>query len=178
MAACVLALLAAGCTSQGGVPDRDAAGGRPPVVGAPAVVPSALGDFRVAVDHEQSPAPGPAGAGKLAWRTTWRLSWAPVPGATSYAVHYGTNEGAGGGPGEVRSEPELQVDAAAGTSTQAALDLDRDAALLFTSSQLLVSVSARSDAGEGPRSLWFPVGDVPPTGRPIGSRSLGEQSDG
>jgi len=78
----------------------------------------------------------------------------------------------------VRSEPELEVEAAAGTSTAAALPDDRSAALLFTSSQLLVSVSARSTAGEGPRSLWFPVGDVPPTGRPIGSRSLGEHSDG
>lgn len=161
-------VLAAGCTSDGGASTG----------GAPASVPGAVAEFRVGVDHTQAPAPGPAGAGKLAWTSAWRLSWTPVPGATSYAVRYGTNEGAGGAPPEVRPEPVLVVEAASGTSPVASLERERKAALLFTSSQLLVSVSARSDAGEGPRSLWFPVGDVPASGRPIGQRSLGEEAEG
>ena len=166
--ACAVVMLAAACTSDGGAPKG----------GAPASVPSAVDAFRVGVDNTQAPAPGPAGAGKLAWTSTWRLSWDPVPGATSYAVHYGTNEGAGGGAPKVQPEPELTVEAAAGTSPVALLEQERSAALLFTSSQLLVSVAARSEAGEGPRSLWFPVGDVPASGRPIGSRSLGEEAEG
>lgn len=164
----LVVLLAAACTSDGGASEG----------GTSAAVPAAAGDFRVSVDHTQAPAPGPAGAGKLAWTSTWRLSWTPVPGASSYAVHYGTNEGAGSGQPKVQPETELSVEAAAGTSTVAQLDQQRRAALLLTSSQLLVSVSARSDAGEGPRSAWFPVGDVPASGRPVGSRSLGEAADG
>ena len=165
--ACAVVMLAAACTSDGGASEG----------GAPASVLGAVADFRVGVDHTQAPAPGPAGAGKLAWTSTWRLSWAPVPGANSYAVHYGTNEGAAGAP-KVQPEPELEVEAASGTSPVALLEEQRSAALLFTSSQLLVSVSARSDAGEGPRSVWFPVGDVPASGRPIGQRSLGEEAEG
>ena len=165
--ACLVVLLAAACTSDGGASEG----------GAPAAVPAAPGDFRVSVDHSQAPAPGPAGAGKLAWTSSWRLSWTPVPGATSYAVRYGTNEGAASGKPTVQPGTELSVEAAAGTSTVAQLDQQRRAALLLTSSQLLVSVSARSDAGESPRSLWLPVGDVPASGRPIGSRSLGEHDD-
>lgn len=165
-AACLLLVLTAGCSSGGEAP------------AAPSAPPGAVGGFRVAVRDAQEAAPGPAGAGKLAWRSSWRLAWEPVPGATSYAVRYGTNEGAGDGEPALQDEPELVVEAAAGTSPRTQVDRDRRAALLFTSSQLLVSVSARSAAGEGPRSLWFPVGDAPATGRPVGSASLGEHDDG
>ena len=39
--------------------------------------------------------------------------------------------------------------------------------LLVPGIPLLVQVAARTDAGEGPASPWFPVGDVPADGRPV-----------
>lgn len=54
------------------------------------------------------------------------------------------------------------------------LEQDREAGLLFTSSQLLVSVTAVGrDGAAGPASPWFPVGDVPPDGAPIGTAGHG-----
>lgn len=126
--------------------------------------------YGVALEHEEAQADRAAGA-FVDWRSSWRLTWEPVEGARSYAVHYGTSEGVPGGP-PARTEPEpaVEVEAAAGTSPPERLDQDRAAGLLFTSSQLLVSVAAVSaDGTEGPRSPWFPVGDVPPGGVPIGT---------
>ena len=93
-----------------------------------------------------------------------------VPEAESYAVYYGTNEGsAASGRERLVTVPSLQIQAAAGTSPRERLAQDRAAGLLFTSSQLLVSVAAvGSDGQQSPRSPWFPVGDVPADGRPIG----------
>lgn len=161
--AAVAVLLAAGCSSGTGP-------------GA-AAAPSQVGGFRVVIDDVQEPAPGPAGAGQLAWESTWQLSWEPVPGVDSYAVHYATNEGQGAGKPTVQTQPSLRVQAAAGTSPQDEVARARQAALLFTSSQLLVSISARTAAGEGPRSPWFAVGDAPASGVPIGSVGSGPGAD-
>lgn len=134
--------------------------------------------FRVDLEHEERPAPGPAGAGQVAWESAWTLSWASLPGASSYAVYYGTSEGAGGG-GPQRSvrQSSLRIQAAAGTSPLARLSQDRSAGLRFTSSALLVSVAGVGPDGEGgPRSPWFPVGDVPADGEPIGTMAIGTPS--
>jgi len=139
--------------------------------GTAATVPGQVAGFRVVVDDVQKPAPGPAGAGQLAWESTWQLSWDPVPGVDSYALHYATNESQGGGEPTMQRQPLLRLQAAAGTSPKAEVARARQAALLFTSSQLRVSVSARSAAGEGPRSPWFAVGDAPASGIPVGSVS-------
>ena len=160
---------AAGCTS-GGSPGAAAP------VAATAPAPAALAPVtgvRVALEHAEEPAPGAAGAGKVAWRSRWTLTWQPVPGATGYGIHYGTSEGTGGEPREVQPGTSLTVEAAAGTSTRARLDQDRRTGLLLASSQLLVAVSARGSGEPGPRSLWFPVGDVPDSGVPIGTAELG-----
>ena len=116
------------------------------------------------------PASGPAGAGQVAWESSWTLSWELVPEAESYAVYYGTNEGnAGSEPERLVTVPSLQIQAAAGTSPRERLAQDRAAGLLFTSSQLLVSVAAiGSDGQQSPRSPWFAVGEAPADGRPIG----------
>lgn len=170
-AALLVGAAAAGCTA----PDAGA-----PAAGPPAPVTG----VRVALEHEERPAPGPAGVGKVAWTSSWRLSWDPVPGATAYAVRYATSEGAGNQAPRVLTgadtlaRPSLLVEAAAGTSSRARLDQDRDAGLLFTSSQLLVSVAARSAGGESPASLLFPVGDVPPDGVPRGSERTGGHGGG
>lgn len=179
------AALSAGCAvggeagggQAGGAPTRPAAApaqtAPPPTVRSPtapagAVLPPVT-DLRVALDHEQAPAAGPAGAGQLSWRSTWRLTWAPVVGATGYAVHYRTNEGAAldGEPDEVLAEPSLTVEVAAGTSPPARLEQDRRAGALFTSSQLLAAVRPLGPSGSGASSPWFPVGDVPADGRPL-----------
>lgn len=149
-------LLATGCSSAGGT-------------GAATAAPGEVAGFRVVVDDEQEPAPGPAGGGQLAWESTWQLSWDPVPAVSSYAVYYATNEGRAAGEPATQREPVLRLQAAAGTSPEADVERARRAALLFTSSQLLVSVSARTAAGEGPRSPWFAVGDAPASGVPIGT---------
>ena len=149
----------------------------PPAPGAEGpgqTLPAAAG-FRVELEHREQPAPGPDGAGQLAWESSWRLSWQPVPGAASYAVLYGTNEGADSEPDAVARQPSLTVQAAAGTSPRAALARERHAGLLATSSQLLVSVRPEAGTAQGPPSLWFPVGDVPPDGRPLGTRVLGHE---
>jgi hypothetical protein len=114
--------------------------------------------------------------GEVSWRTEWTLTWEPTDGAQEYAVSFGTNEGAGGQPRRSLDEPELRLTAAAGTSSPDRLDVDREAGLLFTSSQLLVSVAARTaDGADGPRSPWFPVGDVPADGRPVGTAVGGHE---
>lgn len=162
--------LAAGCSSAPGPAGAPPAGATP--AASSASLPAVAG-LRVALEHAEQPAPGAAGAGQTAWRSTWRLSWDPAPGASSYLVRYGTNEG----PGTrhtVLDAPSLAIEAAAGTSPTDRLEKDRRAGLLFTSSQLLVSVAARSGEATGPASLWFPVGDVPAGGQPLGVRDLGE----
>ncbi len=141
---------------------------------APVLTLAEVGPFRVLLENRDSPATGPGSAGQVSWESSWRLSWPPVPGATSYAISYGTNEGAGEARPTTQSATFVRVQVAAGTSPRARLDKDRKAGLLFTSSQLLVSVSARGANSEGPSSLWFPVGDVPPDGIPRGSAKVGD----
>lgn len=128
--------------------------------------------YVVSLEHEEGPSDGPSGP-VVEWRSAWQLAWEPVDGARSYAVHYGTSEGtAGGPPARSATEPAVRIEAAAGTSPPERLEQDRAAGLLFTSSQLLVSVAAVGpDGSEGPRSPWFPVGDVPPDGVPIGTQA-------
>jgi len=173
------AALAVGCTATptAATPTAATPTAATPTAATPAATSGSLPaptGFLAELEHRESPATG----GQVAWESRWRLSWAPVAGATGYAVFYGSNEGGGGTPRAVRIEPSLTVQAAAGTSPRERLDQDRRAGLLLTSSQLLVSVSARGAGGQGPRSLWFPVGDVPPDGRPRGSAGLGEHRDG
>lgn len=172
-------MLPAGCTTGGSTAKREQ-------VPAPAATSSAasqqsapaelaeVGPFVVELENREGPATGPGSAGQVSWESTWRLSWTPVPGATSYAISYGTNEGRSDKPATLQTATFVRVQAAAGTSPSSRLEKDRKAGLLFTSSQLLVSVSARGSNGEGPGSLWFPVGDVPPDGRPRGSAEIGD----
>ncbi len=126
-------------------------------------------EFLVALDHAETESSTPAGTPQVAWRTAWTLSWPPVPDAQGYAVYYATNEGTGSeAPRQVTDVPLLRIEAAAGTSSPDRLEQDRAAGLIFTSSQLLVSVAPRSaDGAVGARSPWFPVGDAPADGRPI-----------
>ena len=176
-AALLTAVLVTGCTSPAaGTAASDPVGPTastvmPPAQAADLAAPTGFG---VSLDHTQSPAPGPNGAGKVSWRSSWALSWEPVPGASSYAVYYATNEGAGDRAPEIQTGTTLTIDASAGTSPTARVEQDRSAGLLFTASQLLVSVAAQTDAGPGPRSLWFPVGEAPPDGRPLGTAKVGD----
>jgi len=78
----------------------------------------------------------------------------------------------------VQAQTTLAVEAAAGTSARARLEQDREAGLLLTSSQLLVAVAATGAGAAGPRSAWFPVGDVPAGGVPIGTADLGHEEGG
>lgn len=120
-----------------------------------------------------APVAVPDGAPRVNWEVDWRLSWAEVPGATAYAVYYGTNEGADDRPRAVQSQRTVAVQAAAGTSSRRRLRADQRAALTFTSSQLLVAVAPRAAGRSGPRSPWFPVGDMPADGVPLGTARLG-----
>ena len=164
--------LVAGCTPATGAPAA-------PAGAAPSVPPAAVTGFRAAVQDVDTPVRGADGRDVVRWQSTWRLTWEPVPGATAYEVQYGTSEGAGDDePEAVQTEPSLDVEAAAGTSSRARLAQDRRAGLLFTSSQLLVQVRARNEHGAGPASLWLPVGDVPEGGAPIGTRELGAHGEG
>ena len=141
---------------------------------AGADAPGALTEFRVELDDEERPASGPAGAGQITWESSWALSWELVPDAESYAVYYGTNEGnSPSEPERLVRVPSLRIQAAAGTSPPERLAQDRAAGLLFTSSQLLVSVAAVDSGGQhGPKSPWFPVGDAPADGGPIAMTQL------
>lgn len=135
------------------------------------VRPAAVGGFRVELDHREHSRTTPVGP-RVDWQTSWRLSWEPVPDATSYAVWYGTAESGGdtaGTPKRIVREPGLVVEAGAGTSEPARLDLDRETGLSLTASQLLVAVAAIDhDGNRGDPSRFFPVGEVPATGVPIG----------
>lgn len=131
--------------------------------------------FQVSVDEVDRPVSGHDGMAMREWQTAWELTWVPVEGAESYVVRYATNEGtAGSGSRRSVSEPLLRVEVSAGTSTVDRLEQDRAAGQLFTSSQLLVSVAATTgDGASGAASPWFPVGDVPADGRPLGTTGPG-----
>lgn len=173
--------LAAGC-SAASVPAASA----PAATGVPetqeTVVTSAglaaPNGFRVSLDPVETPATGPNGRDLVRWEADWTLTWEPAAGAAEHAVWFGTNEGAPSEPRRTVEEPRLRLTAAAGTSPAGRSAADREAGLLFTSSQLLVSVAARAaDGSLGPRSPWFPVGDVPADGRPIGTAAPGREQD-
>lgn len=170
-AALLVAVLATGCTTPGGAPQAAPPVGAPAAAAAaPAVAPgppAAPEGFRVSVEHSTTPAGGAGADGPVSWESHWVLEWEPVPGAEEYAVFAGTSEGAASEPQRTTDEPRLRVQAAAGTSTPERLEQDRAAGLLFTSSQLLVSVAARVGGQEGPRSPWYPVGDAPADGVPV-----------
>ena len=136
---------------------------------------ASVNSFRVALDRRERPVRGPGGSARISWEIDWHLSWSAVPGATGYAVYYGTGEGASGQPSTVQARRSLTVQAAAGTSSRGRLGADQRAALLFTSSQLLVAVAPRGAGRSGARSPWFPVGDVPPDGVPVGTARLGPE---
>ena len=168
-------LLTVGCSSTVSTTpvDKDSSG-TSSAAAATAAALAEVGPFRVSLENRDSPATGLGSAGQVSWESSWRLSWPPVPGATSYAISYGTNEGSGEAPPTTQTATFVSVQVAAGTSPRDRLDKDRKAGVLFTSSQLLVSVSARGANSEGPWSPWFPVGDVPPDGRPRGSAKVGD----
>ena len=176
--ALLAAALTAGCTSAGSTPSAPpastpaaaaalAAPAPPVAAAAPAQAP---GDLRVATVETDESGTGPDGAPVVRWSVDWELRWSPVPGAVSYAVRYASAEGvpAGSAPERTTGGTSLRVTAAAGTSPPERHAAERDAGLLFTSSQLLVSVSGvGADGTEGPATGWIPVGDVPPDGRPL-----------
>ena len=133
--------------------------------------------FRVRLEPSETPVDGSDGQRLVEWEVDWVLGWTPTPGAQDYAVWFGTSEGAGNTPKRYVREPELRLTAATGTSPRQRLAQDRDAGLLFTSSQLLVSIAGRDADGRlGPRSPWFPVGDAPADGRPVGTAVSGHHA--
>ena len=136
----------------------------------------AAAGYQVQLGHSEKKVAAATGP-QISWRTTWRLTWQPVAGAARYAVHYGTSEGKPNGPPDrIEPGPELSIEAAAGTSPAERLDQDRAAALAMTAAQLMVAVAPlAADGTEGPRSSWFPVGDVPPSGVPIGAEPSGPE---
>lgn len=132
--------------------------------------------FRVALHPTEVPVTAADGRALVQWEADWTITWEPVAGADGHAVWFGTNEGAPHDPRRSVDEPELRLTAASGTSPAARVEQDREAGLLFTSSQLLVSVAARAADGTlGPRSPWYPVGDVPADGRPVGTAAPGHE---
>ena len=155
-------VLLGGCTQARSVPPAPA-----PPPPAPPVAPV---DLRVATVDSRREGTGPAGAAVVTWSVDWELSWAPVAGASSYAVRYASAEGVprGSNPDATTTATTVRVTAAAGSSTPERYDTERAAGLLFTSSQLLVSVAAvAGDGTSGPATGWIPVGDVPADGRPL-----------
>jgi hypothetical protein len=172
----VACLLLLGCSAPpaGDTGAAPAAARSTTAAGSPAAAPASTAGgptgFAVRLDSEQVPISGPRGEPLLRWRSAWTLTWQPLPDAQGYGVWFGTNEGAGPEPQRTLVAPELRLTAAAGTSPPDRYERERDAGLLFTSSQLLVSVAARTaGGGYGPRSPWYPVGDVPVDGRPVGT---------
>ena len=166
VATLLVATLSAGCTAAGSTPPAPPA----PAPTAPAAPSQAPGDLRVATVETREDGTGPGGAPVVQWSVDWELRWAPVPGATSYAVRYASAEGvpADSAADATTADTSLRVTAAAGTSAPQRHATERDAGLLFTSSQLLVSVGAvGGDGTEGPATGWVPVGDVPADGRPV-----------
>ncbi|WP_432514853.1 hypothetical protein [Kineococcus sp. SYSU DK001] len=161
----LVAGLGAGCSAAESVP--------PPPPGPPAVTSVALSapaDLRVATAETRGDGTGPGGAPVVQWSVDWELRWAPVAGAASYAVRYASAEGVpeGAAPDDTTTATAVRVTAAAGTSAPERYATERDAGLLLTSSQLLVSVAALGpDGTEGPATGWVPVGDVPADGRPV-----------
>lgn len=131
--------------------------------------PPAPTGFSVAREDAERAGTAPDGSAVVTWTSAWRLRWEPVPGAEAYEVRFGTAEGtAESAPARTVAEPTTSVDVAAGTSPPERLAQDREAQVLFTSSQLRVQVAAVAQSGEvGPASPWFAVGDVPPDGRPL-----------
>lgn len=161
----VLVLLA-GCTGAQGspavAPVAPSASPVPPGSPVAAADLAPPGGLRVAVEHSETPA-----GDLVTWESHWVLTWEPVPGAEAYQVWFGTSEGSAQRPRREVPEPRLRLQAAAGTSPRERLEQDRAAGLMFTSSQLLVAVSARAGTTTGPLSPYVPVGDVPPDGVPI-----------
>ena len=174
------AVLTAGC-STAPAPSAPAAAAPLPVGATQAVAATAdeltaPTGFRVHLDPEEVPTTAADGRKLVQWEVDWTLTWEPVAGADGHAVWFGTNEGAPHDPRRSVDEPELRLTAATGTSPAARVEQDREAGLLFTSSQLLVSVAARAADGTlGPRSPWYPVGDAPADGRPVGTASAGHE---
>ncbi|WP_432572846.1 hypothetical protein [Kineococcus sp. SYSU DK005] len=155
-------VLLGGCTQARSVPPVP-----PPPPPAPPVAPA---DLRVATVDSRREGAGPTGAPVVTWSVDWQLSWAPVAGASSYAVRYASAEGVprGSSPDETTTATTVRVTAAAGSSAPERYGTERAAGLLFTSSQLLVSVAAVArDGTSGPATGWIPVGDVPADGRPL-----------
>ena len=167
-------VLTVGCssTAEPAAPARTAAAADRPVEASAAPT-----GFQVRLEPSETPTSGPDGGALVAWETAWTLTWEPSADAEEYGVWFGTNEGAGDEPRRSVAAPELRLTAATGTSPPARLEQDRRAGLLFTSSQLLVSVAARTaDGTYGERSPWFPVGDAPADGRPIGTAAPGHDA--
>jgi hypothetical protein len=156
-----------GTAPTGAAPTGVAPTGTAPMgAGAGVVALPAPAGFRVSVEHSETPLSG----GLVSWESRWVLTWEPVAGAEEYPVYFATSEGGGSRSRRATDEPRLALQAAAGTSPRERLEQDRAAGLLFTSSQLLVALSARSGEQEGARSPWFPVGDVPVGGIPLPAR--------
>jgi hypothetical protein len=164
--------LAAACGVAGAAPPERVSAGSGTNARDAAYLP-AINSFHVAANRRERLTRGPGGAPRITWEVDWRLSWTEVPGATGYAIFYGTNEGASDRPRAVQTQRTVTVQAAAGTSSRQRLRADQRAALVFTSSKLLVAVAPRAAGRSGPRSPWFPVGDLPPDGVPLGTARLG-----
>jgi len=134
--------------------------------GPPTAAPTGL---QVSLDTQESP--GDDGSGTVDWEASWELVWVPLPDATGYVARWSTSEGTPETEPEPVEGTSLEVDVAAGSSPPERVSADLSAGVLFTSSQLSVSVAGVGEDGTtGPWSVWVPVGDVPADGRPVGSR--------
>ncbi len=124
---------------------------------------AAPGTLRASLEHDEVKRPDDM----VDWRTDWVLRWNEVPGATGYLIRFSTSEGRGGRERRVTAA-ELKVDVAAGTSPAHRLQVDREAQLTMTASQLLVSVAATGSTGaEGQAVGWYRVGEAPADGVPV-----------
>ena len=163
-------LAVAVCGVLGCVPSR--AQPPPPPAAAPATAAPTVAqalpapdDFRVALDSESRD----VSRSHVQWRTWWHLQWRPVEGAVAYVVRSATSEGRGGRERRPAG-PGYRLEVAAGTSPRGRVDVERSTQLSLTAAQLQVQVAAvGADGTVGEASLWFPVGEVPPDGRPVGS---------
>ncbi len=163
-AALLVTMLAAvpACTVGSTAPAPAPAGG--PGAGALPTLP-APEDFQVRLAHSEQP----RRADILDWRTRWVLEWRPVAGASGYEIHFATSEGPSARVRRVQ-EPRVALEVAAGSSRRSRLDEDRSLQLALSAAALQVQVVALGADGttEGASSAWFPVGEVPPGGIPMG----------
>jgi hypothetical protein len=101
----------------------------------------------------------PTSGGLVRWTTRWELSWQPVPGAREYAVSAVGPEGEASSLMQTVREPRLSLSVAAGTTSEADRERNRDGQVAYRATQLGVRVAAVfADGTTGPLTEVIPVG--------------------